>query len=449
MAFYRSLFLATLLVCTDAQRTAPSISAEGNGDVIMTASADAQVLVRRFNSATGQVESSSPVVTVADMSAAISTAVAVQAGVTSSNADAVELQSFNSFADIEASASTTRASLLSTMARLQDELSTVAATLSELQSGQPAGTCQGYTLANGTAYGAGLGHGATRVLQCNNGSVIVPNTASPIVICHVDGFWSDNQTTRCVLASEAPAPAPPAPPGEQVTCCVKFDQTLEEVWSDGNRVRISRISSAWAGALQMGLVPMFQFSFPATAEVLGLKGWADGGCNNDAMILSCSTPSGLPTRWNMYSPGHGEATDDWQGTVNQYSRRWTGRRTRRADNNYPIGAAGRWAASDYTALSTRGFGGVHIGGNSWPNFYGSNNPNWTRMWNATTPPPGWTRTCNPPDLDTMEGGHLEMAVASMCIGDMMPPFNECENTARPCSAIHDNWWFRYDSLADP
>ena len=56
---------------------------------------------------------------------------------------------------------------------------------------------------------------------------------------------------------------------------------------------------------------------------------------------------------------------------------------------------------------------------------------------------------NPPDLDTMEGGHLEMAVASMCIGDMMPPFNECENTARPCSAIHDNWWFRYDSLADP
>ena len=86
-----------------------------------------------------------------------------------------------------------------------------------------------------------------RLVQCNNGSVIVPNTASPIVICHVDGFWSDNQTTRCVLASEAPAPAPPAPPGEQVTCCVKFDQTLEEVWSDGNRVRISRISSAWCG----------------------------------------------------------------------------------------------------------------------------------------------------------------------------------------------------------
>ena len=99
---------------------------------------------------------------------------ALQAGVTSSNADAVELQSFNSFADIEASASTTRVSLLSTMARLQDELSTVAATLSELQSGQPAGTCQGYTLANGTAYGAGLGHGATRVLQVpqsNNGSL--------------------------------------------------------------------------------------------------------------------------------------------------------------------------------------------------------------------------------------------------------------------------------------
>ena len=52
-------------------------------------------------------------------------------------------------------------------------------------------------------------------------------------------------------------------------------------------------------AAAFGEQAMFQFSFPATAEVLGVKGWADGGCNNDAMILSCSTPSGLPTRWNM------------------------------------------------------------------------------------------------------------------------------------------------------
>ena len=80
--------------------------------------------------------------------------------------------------------------------------------------------------------------------QCNNGSVIVPATASPVVVCHVDGHWSDNGTTRCVLGNEAPAPAPP---GEQVTCCVKFDQFVDEVWSDGNRIRVQRVSTAWYG----------------------------------------------------------------------------------------------------------------------------------------------------------------------------------------------------------
>ena len=49
----------------------------------------------------------------------------------------------------------------------------------------------------------------------------------------------------------------------------------------------------------------------------------------------------------------------------------------------------------------------------------------------------------------MEGGHLRSAVGAMCLGDQMPPFNECENPNSPCAAIYDNWWFRYDSLADP
>ena len=116
-------------------------------------------------------------------------------------------------------------------------------------------------------------------------------------------------------------------------------------------------SARWYSVCVGGVVPCVRDAHPhgnaGVVDVSVLHAIAKLQLLSRVLLINAFIFIFIFTRSPRYSPGHGEATDDWQGTVNQYSRRWTGRRTRRADNNYPIGAAGRWAASDYTALSTR------------------------------------------------------------------------------------------------
>jgi hypothetical protein len=161
------------------------------------------------------------------------------------------------------------------MSAIVSELDAVAVAVDQLEAGVPAISCGNFTIAHGSALGHGNLAGATRVLQCDPGYTLL-GLATPVVVCHVDGNWSDYGSAQCVAASPSPTPAP-TPAWEWVTCLLGVDQELVSAWADGRRLTTEVNSTLLSlGANYAGRI--YSFRFPSTTQVMGIRALNDGGC---------------------------------------------------------------------------------------------------------------------------------------------------------------------------
>lgn len=176
---------------------------------------------------------------------------------------------------LAASVQQLRDQLSTNLSAIMSELSAVTAAVVQLEAGVPPTSCGNFTLANGAAFGHGNLAGATRVLQCNDGFTLSGVTTS-VIVCHVDGNWSDFGAARCIAASPSPTSAP-TPTVEWVQCLVAVDQDLLSVWADGQRLStevnqtLASLGGGYAGRT-------WTFRFPSTTQVLGVRVLNDGGC---------------------------------------------------------------------------------------------------------------------------------------------------------------------------
>lgn len=183
---------------------------------------------------------------------------------------------------LAASVQQLRDQLSTNLSAMMSDLSAVAAAVVQLEAGVPPTSCGNFTLANGAAFGHGNLAGATRVLQCNDGFILT-GVATSVVVCHVDGNWSDFGAARCSAASPSPTSAP-TPTFEWVQCLVAVDQELMSVWADGQRLSIelnqtlASLGGGWAGRI-------WSFRFPSTVQVLGLRVLNDGGCRYGYVLI--------------------------------------------------------------------------------------------------------------------------------------------------------------------
>eukprot|EP00041_Stephanoeca_diplocostata_P025846 m.685410 g.685410 ORF g.685410 m.685410 type:complete len:442 (+) comp22839_c0_seq9:69-1394(+) len=188
---------------------------------------------------------------------------------------------------------------------IQDEVSALfdAVRSLEMYIGLTNVTCGDYpSVTNGTVIGIGTRPGDARVVSCNPGYSLVNVTGTVhTVLCGVDGTWSDGAMTRCAVAPP-PTPPPTTPSGPVVTCCIGLDNSLVDVWADGEQLRIE----GRGGWNSIGII-----RFPSSTRVLGIHGYdQECGCRCGHMVLSCSTNVTNATGpWEMYSPGVGNGRD--------------------------------------------------------------------------------------------------------------------------------------------
>ena len=140
--------------------------------------------------------------------------------------------------------------------------------------------CPEYELTGGRVTGGTvLGAGAVRVATCDPGLRFENDETQRLVVCHADGTWSDGSGGAATCLQQW---------REMVSCCVKADNEVSEVYVDGKLVETA-----------YNAPNVLSFQFKDDAEVIGFRATDfEQGCSHGYFGLVCGTPS-KTGKWNL------------------------------------------------------------------------------------------------------------------------------------------------------